>query len=163
MIRCGVRVLVLAVVLASCAPTIDGPLEQQRARDVADAARLQAQLAALPGAVRADVTLHRPLRDPLGASQPASAAILVVVDDRADRTAIDRTAHALLHGTAPEIASPEIAIEVGAVRPTLAKVGPFTVEAHSKPRLVALLVAALGLLAALAGWIAWRERPGQLR
>jgi len=158
-----VRVLVLAVVIASCAPTIDGPLEQQRTRDTADATRLQAQLAALPGAVRAEVTLHRPLQDPLGASQPASAAVLVVVDDRADRTAIDRTARGLLRGTAPEISDPQIAVEVGAIRPTLAKVGPFTVETHSKPRLVATLALALGLLAGLAGWIAWRERPGQLR
>jgi len=163
MIPCGVRVLILAAAIASCAPTIDGPLEQQRARDTVDATELQTQLAALPGAVRADVTLHRPLQDPLGASQPASAAVLVVVDDRADRAAIDRTARALVHGTAPEITDPQVAVEVGAIRPTLAKVGPFTVEAHSKPRLVVSLALALGLLAGLAGWIAWRERPGQLR
>jgi len=158
--RRGLGVLVALVgTLAACAPTVDGPLDQQRTRDATDAAHLAAQLAALPGAIRADVTLHRPLTDPLGASQPGSAAVLIVVDDHADRAAVDRTAHALLAGTAPEIAAPQIAIETGAVRPELAKVGPFTVEKHSRSRLVAVLTLALGMLAAMAGWIAWRERP----
>ena len=158
MIPFGVRVLVLAVVIA-CAPQVDGPLEQQRARDASDAVHLQTQLAALPGAVRAEVTLHRPLRDPLGSAQPASAALLVVVDDRADRAAIARDARALFTGTAPEITDPQIAVEVGAIRPQLAKVGPFTVEAHSKQRLVTTLALALIALLGLAGWIAYRERP----
>jgi type III secretory pathway lipoprotein EscJ len=155
------RVLVLAVVIA-CAPQVDGPLDEQRTRDSADAIHLQTQLAALPGAVRAEVTLHRPVRDPLGATQPASAAVLVVVDDRADRSLIARDAHALLAGTAPEIADPQITVEVGAIRPQLARVGPFTVEAQDKQRLVTTL--ALGLLAllGLAGWIAYRERPAEL-
>jgi type III secretory pathway lipoprotein EscJ len=153
-----VRALAL-LVLVACAPTIDGPIDQQRARDAVDAARVSTQLAALPGAVRADVTLHRAVTDPLGSSQPASAAVLIVVDDRADRAAIERTTRALLHGTAPEIADAQIAVEVGAVRPTLAKVGPFTVEATTRPRLVALLAVLLAIVAGLAGWIAWRERP----
>lgn len=145
--------------LAACAPTIDGPVDQQRTRDAADAAHVSAQLAALPGAVRADVTLHRAVHDPLGPSQPASAAVLVVVDDHADRAAIERDARALLHGTAPDITDAQIAVEVGAVRPTLAKVGPFTVEASSRPRLVAALALLLSVVAGLAGWLAWRERP----
>lgn len=152
------RTLALLVVIA-CAPTIDGPVDQQRARDAADAARVSAQLAALPGAVHADVTLHRAVHDPLGPSQPASAGVVIIVDDRADRAAIERTARALLRGTAPEIADPEVAVEVGAVRPRLAKVGPFTVEARTKPRLVAALAVLLALVAGLAGWVAWRERP----
>lgn len=153
-----VRALAL-LVLVACAPTIDGPLDQQRARDAVDAARVSAQLAALPGAVRADVTLHRAVSDPLGSSQPASAAVLVIVDDHADRTAIERNARALVHGTAPDVADVQVAVEVGAVRPTLAKVGPFTVEAATRPRLVALLAVLLAIVAGLAGWIAWRERP----
>jgi type III secretory pathway lipoprotein EscJ len=153
-----VRILAL-LVLAACAPAIDGPVDQQRARDAADAAHVSIQLAAVPGAVRADVTLHRAVHDPLGPSQPASAAVLVVVDDRADRAAIERTARALVHGTAPDIPEVQVAVEVGAVRPVLAKVGPVTVEAASKPRLVALLAALLAAVAGLAGWIAWRERP----
>jgi hypothetical protein len=153
------RILVLAVVIAACAPTIDGPLDQQRARDSADAAALAAQLGRLPGALRAEVTLHRPMRDPLGASQPGSAAVVVVVDDRADTVAIDRSARVLLHGTAPELTDPQITIDVGATRPQLASVGPFTVEAASKPRLVGALALLLAVVAGLAGWIAWRERP----
>jgi len=153
------RTLWLAVVIAACAPAIDGPLEQQRTRDAADAAALATQLGQLPGAVRAEVTLHRPLHDPLGASQPGSAAVVVVVDDRADRAAIDRSTRALLHGTAPEIADPQVAIELGATRPQLAQVGPITVEAASKPRLVGAIAVLFALLAGLAGWIAWRERP----
>jgi type III secretory pathway lipoprotein EscJ len=156
------RILALVVVIA-CAPTIDGPVDQQRARDAADAAHVSAQLAALPGAVRADVTLHRAVHDPLGPSQPASAAVLVVVDDHTDRGAIERDARALVHGTAPDIADVQVAVEVGAVRPQLAKVGPFTVEAHTRPRLVALLAALLAAVAGLAGWIAWRERPSAPR
>jgi hypothetical protein len=152
------RILVLAVVIAACAPTIDGPIDQQRARDGADAAALAAQLGRLPGTVRADVTLHRPVRDPLGASQPGSAAVVIVVDDRADTVVIDRNARALLHGTAPEITDPQIAIDVGATRPELASVGPITVEASSKPRLVGALALLLAVVAGLAGWIAWRER-----
>jgi len=149
---------VLLVVIA-CAPAIDGPLEQQRARDTADAALLAAQLGQLPGAVRAEVTLHRPLRDPLGSSQPGSAAVLVVVDDHADRQGVARSARALVHGTAPELADPVVTVELGALRPALARVGPFTVEAASKPRLVAALAVALAAIAALAAWIAWLVYP----
>ena len=145
--------------LACCAPSIDGPLEHQRSLDRTDADHLATQLAQLPGAVRAEVTLHRPVVDPLTdtATQP-SAAILVVVDDQADRRAITRSAISLVRGTAPEIPEPEIVVELGATRPQLASVGPFTVEARTKSRLVATLAIVLGLVAALAGWIAWRER-----
>jgi len=149
------RTLVLAVVIAACAPTIDGPVDQQRSRDAADAVALAGQLGHLPGALRAEVTLHRPVRDPLGASQPGSAAVVVVVDDHADRAAIDRSARALVRGTAPEIAEPVVAVEVGAVRPELVQVGPFTVEAASKRRLVAAMAVALAAIAGLAGWLAW--------
>jgi hypothetical protein len=64
----------------------------------------------------------------------------------------------LLRGTAPEIGEPAIVVELGATRPRLAQVGPFTVEASSKRRIVGSLAAAFGVIAALAGWIAWRER-----
>lgn len=151
--------LVLLVVAGACAPTIDGPVERQRTADAADGTRLATQLAQLPGAVRADVTLRRPTVDPLTqAATPGSAAVLVVVDDGADKRAITRSAIALVHGTAPEIAEPSIVVELGATRPRLAQVGPVTVEAGSKGRLVALLAVALALIAVLAGWIAWRER-----
>ncbi|HEY5923718.1 MAG TPA: hypothetical protein VIV11_18680 [Kofleriaceae bacterium] len=149
----------LLVLLAACAPQIDGPVEQQRTIDRDDSVRLAAQLAQLPGAVHAEVTLHRPIVDPLTeASRPASAAVLVVIDDKADARAIQRSAIALVRGTAPEISEPSIVVELGAVRPALASVGPFTVEARSKPRIVATFAIALGLIVALAAFIAWRER-----
>jgi type III secretory pathway lipoprotein EscJ len=144
---------------AACAPPIDGPVERHHAIDRADSARLTVQLAQLPGAVRADVTLHRPLVDPLTQhASPGSAAVLVVVDDGADRRAIQRSAIALVRGTAPEIAEPAIVVELGATRPVLTTVGPLTVEARSRTRVVAALAGLLGLVALLAGWIAWRER-----
>jgi hypothetical protein len=37
-------------------------------------------------------------------------------------------------------------------------VGPFAVEARSKPRIVAAFAISLALIAALAGLVAWRER-----
>jgi type III secretory pathway lipoprotein EscJ len=152
----------LAALAAACAPQVGGPIEDQRARDREDSAQLAIQLAHLPGAVRADVTLHRPITDPLGASQPAGAAIVIVVDDHADRTAITDTARRLVAAVAPEIAAPAIAVEIGAIRPELARVGPFSVEAHTRGRLVATLAISLALIAALAAWIAVRER-GYLR
>lgn len=158
--RTGVLVATLLVAaFAACAPTIDGPVERQRAADRTDGDHLAIQLAQLPGAVRAEVTLRRPTLDPLTeVATPASAAVLVVIDDKADRRAITRAAAALLRGTAPEIPEPEIVVEVGAVRPVMAKVGPFSVDLRSKRALVGALGLAFGLVALLAIWIAWRER-----
>jgi type III secretory pathway lipoprotein EscJ len=156
-----VRLALVLLACVACAPQIDGPVERQRALDRDDSSRLAAQLAQLPGAVRAEVTLRRPIVDPLtprGAATPASAAVLVVVDDKADRRAIQRSAIALVRGTAPEIGEPSIVVELGATRPELVQVGPFTVEARSKPRVVAAFAIALVLIAALAGVVAWRER-----
>ena len=51
--------MVVVLALSACAPTIDGPVEQQRAIDQNDATRLGKQLSQLPGAVHADVTLRR--------------------------------------------------------------------------------------------------------
>ena len=154
------RLLIAAVLLAACAPQVDGPVDHQRSLDRQDADRLAGQLAQLPGAVHAEVTLHRSVVDPLqlGPAKPASAAVLVVVDDRADRAAIEHATKQLVHGSAPEIADASIVVELGAVRPVLARVGPFTVEASSKSSLVTVLATALGMIAMLAGWIAWRER-----
>src|SRR6476469_9831639 len=104
----------MVIALAACAPSIDGPIDHQRMIDRGDADRLAAQLAQLPGAVRAEVTLRRPVVDPLTeASSPPGAAVLVVVDDKADRRAITRSAVALVRGTAPEIPEPEIVVEIG--------------------------------------------------
>lgn len=160
----AVRLPLALVLLVACAPTIDGPIERQRAADLADSDRLAAQLAQLPGAVRAHVTLHRAVVDPLTRqATQASAAVLIVVDDGADRRAITRSARALVRGTAPEITEPSIAVELGAVRPTLAHVGPLAVAASSRRPLVAAFALAFAVIAGLAGVIAWRERWRVLR
>jgi type III secretory pathway lipoprotein EscJ len=154
-----VRFALVAVLVIACAPTIDGPVDRQRAADRGDSAQLASQLSQLPGAIRADVSLHRPTVDPLTqTATPGSAAILVVIDDRADRRAITRSTIALVRGTAPEIPEPAVVVEIGATRPVLTSVGPFTVEAGSKSRVVAALATAFAVIAGLAGWIAWRER-----
>jgi type III secretory pathway lipoprotein EscJ len=154
-----VKIALLVVAMIACAPQIDGPIERQRAIDRDDATRLASQLGKLPGAVYAEVTLRRPAVDPLTeTATPASAAVLVVVDDKADAGTVQRSALALVRGTAPEIPEPAIVVELGAVRPELARVGPFTVEARSKSRIVAAFAIALGLVVALAGFVAWRER-----
>lgn len=155
----------LGVVLAACAPTIDGPLELQRKVDLSDGDRLALQLGALPGAVAAHVTIHRAVRDPLAVAPLAtsSAAILIVIDDRADRSAVSAAASRLVHAAVPEVGSPEIVIEVGAHRPVLAAVGPFTVEQGSQRPLRAVLGGALIVIAVLAGWIAIRERSRHRR
>ena len=152
--------IVVAIALAACAPTVDGPVERQRAVDRDDGDRLALQLAQLPGAVSAQVTLHRAARDPLGVSppSPASAAALIIVDDQANRAAVTQAATTLVRAAAPEITAPAIVVEVGVVRPTLAKVGPFTVEASSKGTLKAVLAIALAMIAGLAGWIALSSR-----
>ncbi|MBS1122221.1 MAG: hypothetical protein H6Q90_4449 [Deltaproteobacteria bacterium] len=158
------RPWILALVLAACAPTVDGPVERQRAADLADGDQLAAQLAALPGVVQAKVLLRHAARDPLAttAPSPAGASLVVIVDDQADRVAVADAARQLANAAAPELA-PTIIVEVGASRPTLAKVGPFTVEAASKGPLRAVLGISLAVIAVLAGWIAWRERRGQRR
>ncbi len=152
----------ISVASLACAPSVDSPVEQQRAADRTDGDRLAKQLAQLPGAVKADVTLHRPTADPLAPASDVvaapSAAILVVIDDKADRGAIARQALTLARGVVPEVTEPALVVEVGATRPALAHVGPFTVEAGSRARLVAALAIAFAAVAAFAGWVAWRER-----
>lgn len=156
----GIVGAVALVMLGACAPSMDGPAERQRAVDREDADRLAAQLARLPGTRTAEVTLRRPARDPLDVSPAgaASAGALLIVDDQADRAAIARAAATLVRAAAPEVEAPAIVVEVGARRPTLARVGPFTVEASSRGPLRAALALALALILALASWIAIRER-----
>ncbi|HVK85761.1 MAG TPA: hypothetical protein VM513_16695 [Kofleriaceae bacterium] len=129
------------------------------------------QLAHVPGAITASVTITRPVDDPLAAPLPrratqsgslaprtATAAALIIVDDHADRDAISAAAATLLRAVAPEVTAPNVVTMIGAHRPELAKVGPFTVEAGSKGTLKAALALALAAIAGLAAWIAVRER-----
>lgn len=146
---------VALIAVVACAPRVDGPVAEQRAADRADAARLSAQIGALPGVVRTELVLQRATRDPLS-SIPASLPVLstvVVVDDRADRAAVTARVRELATAVAPDIA-PTIVVEVGAVRPVLARVGPFEVEARSQKPLKATLASVLALVALLSGAIA---------
>jgi type III secretory pathway lipoprotein EscJ len=155
-----VRFLIV-MAIAACAPAIDGPVERQRAADRDDGDRLSTQLATLPGVVSAKATLHHPAHDPLVAAapvDPAAASVAIVVDDKADRTAIERDTRRLVHAVIPEVAEPTMVVTVGAVRPELVDVGPFRVEAGSRRLLTATLVVALGAIAALAGWIVYTRR-----
>jgi len=148
------RIVTTLAVVAACAPTVDGPVERQRALDRADSAQLAAQLAALPGVWRSEVVLHRAARDPLAtAPTEPGAAIVMIVDDKTDRAAIRDTAGRLAKAIAPELA-PTVVVEVGAPRPELAQVGPFEVAASSRGALRATLIAALVVIVALAAWLA---------
>ena len=151
----------LLVLLVACAPVVDGPVEKQRAADRGDGDRLAVQLSALPGVVRSEVMLRRPARDPLQPRDPvapSTASIVVIVDDQADRAATVEATKRLAGAAVPGVV-PAIVVEVGAVRPVLAKLGPFTVEASSKKPLKLALALGFALLAAVSGVLAWRARP----
>lgn len=150
----------LLVLLVACAPVVDGPADRQRGLDRGDGDRLAAQLAALPGVVTSEVVIRRPVRDPLdvAVAPPPTASLVVIVDDAADRAAIARAARQLATTAAPG-SEPVVIVEVGAVRPVLATLGPFTVEARSKRPLQVALAIAFAAIALLAGGIAWRTRP----
>ncbi len=162
------RVLLCAALIAlvaaiSCAPSVETAVERQRAVDREDGVQLAAQLAALPGAESAQVTLRRAVEDPLApetAPAAPTAAILIIVDDKADRSAIATAAQQLARGTAPEIAAPQIVVAVGEPRPDITRVGPFAVERGSRRGLIATLAIALLLIAGLALGVASYARRG---
>jgi hypothetical protein len=146
-------------IATSCAPSIDGPIERQRAIDRADADRLAAQLARLPGVVSANVVLHHAVRDPLAVTPPAGPTFSAVIatDDQAVPEAIRAATARLAHAALPELpGAAALPIEIHAVvhRPALARVGPFWVEqSSSRPLRAALALGCLaiaGLAASLA-------------
>jgi hypothetical protein len=165
----AVAAAVAAVAAAGCAPQLDGPLERQRAIDRDEADRLAALLAALPGAVAANVVLHHAFRDPLAAAPPipATFAAVITVDDRADRDAIRAAATRLARAAVPELAAaaapatapaiePVIVIDPAVHRPALARVGPFSVEDGSRAPLKLALALGCATIAALAAALALR-------
>jgi hypothetical protein len=138
-----VRCWILACLVA-CAPHIDGPLDQQHARDRADAAVLERELGHLTGVRAAHVALSRVATDPFtGARTAQFAGAVLLVDARTDLQDTSRAATVLLHGVAPDI-EPAIAVQIAA-RPL----------ERSRPWPLAF---AFGAIAILAGWLAWRER-----
>jgi len=155
------------VISAGCAPQLDGPVDHQRAIDRDDGDRLAAQLGQLPGVVTASVVLHHAMRDPLGVTAPSPAMVtaVIAVDDQADAAAIRAATTRLAHATLPELpADRALPIEINAVvhRPTVAKVGPFSVEESSRAALKTTLALALVAIAGLAGTIALRARRHRL-
>jgi type III secretory pathway lipoprotein EscJ len=153
----------LTALVDACAPVVDAPAQAARDVDLADGNRLAAELAALPGAWSAHATLHRAFRDPVtNASSPASASVLVVIDDSVDRAATQRAAEALARAAIPEItgAAVVVEVEVGSPRPVLAGVGPFRVERGSRTPLIATLAGGLVIIAGLALALARKTRRG---
>jgi type III secretory pathway lipoprotein EscJ len=145
------RGVVFACVLIGCAPVVDAPAERAQVTDIAESDRLSAQLGALPGAWSAHATLHRAFREPLtGATSPAVASALIVVEESADRGALQRAAEALVRATIPDVAAPTVIVVTGAPRPELARVGPFRVERGSRVPLLATLAVCLLAIVALA-------------
>jgi hypothetical protein len=149
-----------------CAPVVDGPIDHQRAIDRDDGDRLAVQLARLPGAASASVVLHHARRDPLGATAPAAAMLtaVIAIDDRAAPEAIRAAAVRLARATLPELPPSELAIEISVTvhRPTLARVGPFSVEESSRAALKASLALGCVAIAGLAGALALRARRHRL-
>ncbi len=150
-----------ALMISACAPPVDGPIDRQRAIDRDDGDRLAAQLAQLPGVVRAEVVLHHARRDPLAmtAPVPATVAAVISVDDRADHAAIRGAATRLTRAAVPELpasAAPTVEIHTTVHRPVVARVGPFLVEESSRAPLKTTLALGCLAIAGLAGAIAWR-------
>jgi hypothetical protein len=155
----GSSAIAVALAISACAPGVDGPLDHQRAIDRDDSERLAAQLAQLPGVASASVILHRAVRDPLSVAAPTPTTFTAVIgiDDRADARALQASAERLARASLPELApgaALPIEIHTTVHRPSLAKVGPFSVEDTSRTALrITLAVACLaiaGLAAALA-------------
>jgi type III secretory pathway lipoprotein EscJ len=163
----GLWIAAAVAISAACAPLVDGPIDHQRALDREDSDRLTAQLTQLPGVVAASVALHHATRDPLAVTgpSPATFSAVIAVDDQAAPDAIRAATTRLAHAALPELpAGSTLPIEVNVVvhRPTMAKVGPFSVEDSSRGPLKLTLVLACLAIAALAGVVARNVRRHRL-
>jgi hypothetical protein len=137
---------------------VPSPEARHDAQDVADAKRLEAQLAAIPGVTTASVVVHRPFVDPLAPVQApiAPSASVVVVGTGDVEPMVQHVAAAVL----PDV--PMSILVAPPVPPPVktAKVGPFVVAEDSRRALQATLGIALALIAGLAGYVAWTQRRG---
>jgi len=145
---------VLVVVLAACAPTVDGPVEQARERDRTEERRLEQQLAALPGVRSATVALDRPVRDPLSLAAPAPprASAALVIDAAADRARLESGARAIV-----ATSGVEPAIEVT----PLGRAPESRGASHGEKVLLVASFAAIAILAALLAQAYRRGRSAQ--
>lgn len=162
MIRAGIATLVIALAVIGCdRDLVPSPRARHDARDDADARRLADQLAALPGVSRASVVVHRGFRDPLAPTAPAEpgTASILLVDPTADPARLAGIARELAIAALDLPASSISVVVAPAVQPAAtATVGPFSVSEGSRRPLQATLAIALLTIAALAGFIAYRER-----
>jgi type III secretory pathway lipoprotein EscJ len=166
--RGGIAALAMISAIAACdRELVPSPRARHDARDATDARRLEAQLAAVPGVARASVVVHRPFVDPLApapAAAPVASASILVVDARgtdADRLAA--TARSLATAALPDVSPASLSIVVAppaALPAETAHVGPFEVAAGSRTALRATLAIGLLVIAALAAYIAYRQRRG---
>ena len=150
-------VVVIALAFGCDRDLVPSPRAQQAALDDADARRLEAQLATLPGVRRASVVIHRPVADPLARNpvQRAPGASIVIVSSDAS---IEPRARALAGAVLDELRTEVVVVPPTPPPPTLASVGPFEVTASSATPLRVTLALALVLIAGLAGVVAYRER-----
>ena len=169
MTRAGIAAAVVAVIGAIAASGCDrelvpSPRSRHDARDDADARRLAAQLAGLPGIADARVVVRRPYRDPLAPVAPSAAPVasILLVDTAAgDPARLAGVARELAGAALPDIARGAVHVVVAPpVRPPVvtAAVGPFEVAAGSRTALRATLAAGLLVILGLAAVLALRER-----
>jgi len=107
------------------------------------------------------------MRDPLAVTPPSAAALsaVIAIDDGADPSAIRAATVRLAHAALPELATgapPAIEIHPSIHRATLARVGPFSVDASSRVPLKAVLALACLAIAGLAGALARNARRHRL-
>jgi hypothetical protein len=151
--------VLIAIAVCACAPAIDTAAERASAIDAGDAEHAAAVIRTAPYVIDARVALHRAFRDPLtGASSRGAAMVVVIVDARAQSAAIDAVARSAIRALMPDV-TPQVVVTAAGQRDELARVGPFTVAASSKLPLTVVLVLLLAAVAALAGYVAWRDRP----
>ena len=125
--------------LVACAPDIPSPRERAATSDLGADVALERQLTAIPGVTAAHAALHTAFRDPLtAATSPAAASVLLVIAPDADRAAITVATHQLAPTATLAIVS-----------------GPAPPSSSHKP----VAIAALLVVLAAAGVVAWRTRP----
>lgn len=152
---------IVAVVVVTCGcdrDLVPSPHARHDAEDVADARRLEQQLAALPSVSRASVVVHRPFVDPLEPQrdvQPARASVLLV--STAD---LESTVKQLATAALPDVPVSIVIVPPSPPPVKTATVGPFVVAEGSRRALQATLAIALALIAGLAGYVAWSQRRG---
>lgn len=140
---------------------VPSPAMTQARRDADRARALDAQLRALPGVVAARSLVRTPVDDPLApAHRDAPATASIAIHAEASRAAaLTDEARRLAGAALPDVDAAHLTIVVAEAAPQgLATVGPFQVAPTSRGPLRATLAAVLGLIIALAGYIAWRER-----